>query len=68
MDLAKQRHPQFVTDGDGNKIGVILSMGEYQELLDDLGDLAVAVERRDEPVVSHEDLVLELRRDGLLQD
>jgi len=68
MTVATQRHPQFVTDGTGKKTGVILPIGEYQELLEDLENLAVAAERRDEPTVSHGELVAELRRDGILQD
>ena len=57
---------QFVTDGDGNRTAVILPLVEYEELIEDLHDLAVAAERRDEPTVSHEQLVAELKRDGLL--
>lgn len=68
MTVATQLHPQFVTDGAGKRTGVLLPIHEYKELLEDLGDLAVAAERRDEPTVSHEELVAELRRDGLLQD
>ena len=67
MTVATQLHPQFVTDGTGRKTAVILPIAEFQELLEDLADLAVAAERRDEPTVSHDELVAELRRDGLLQ-
>jgi hypothetical protein len=44
---------------------VILPIAEYEELLEDLEDLAAMAERRDEPAVSHDDLVAGLRRDGL---
>ena len=68
MSTAAQLHPQFVVDDTGNKTSVILPFGEFEELLEDLDDLAVAAERREEAVVSHEDLTAELKRDGLLSD
>ena len=68
MSVQPQFHPEFVTDSDGNKKAVILPLVEYEELLEDLEDLAVAAERKDEPTISHEQLMAELKRDGLLQD
>lgn len=68
MTVATQVHPQFVTDEAGKKTGVILPIAEYRELLEDLADLAVAAERRNEATVRHEDLLSELKRDGLLPD
>jgi hypothetical protein len=43
-----------------------LEIGDYERLLEDLQDLAAIAERRDEPTISHEELVAELKRDGLL--
>ena len=57
---------QFVTDEDGEKRAVILPIEEFQELLEDLADLAVVAERREEPTVSHQEFTAELERDGLL--
>ena len=68
MNITHQLHPKFVTDPSGKKTGVLLPIKEYRALLEDLADLAVVAERRDESVVSHEDLVAELKRNGLLQD
>lgn len=61
-----QLHPQYVTDDNGNKTAVILPLAEYEQLLEDLDDLAVAAERRDEPTIPHSQLISELRQDGLL--
>jgi hypothetical protein len=66
MDTMPQFHPEYVTDSDGNKKAVILPIEEYEELLEDLQDLAIAAERKDEPTVSHEQLLAELNKDGLL--
>lgn len=43
---------QYVTDADGQKTGVILSIEEYEQLLEDLHDLALVTERRSETPVS----------------
>ena len=54
-------HPQFITDENGTKQSVILPIAAFQQLMEDLEDLAVVAERRDEPTVSHDDLLKELR-------
>ena len=57
---------QFVTDSAGVKTAVIVPLADYQELLEDRSDLAAIAERRDEPTVSHDELLSELKRDGHL--
>ena len=57
---------QFVTNSAGEKTAVIVPLADYQELLEDLSDLAAIAERRDEPTVSHDELLSELKRDGHL--
>lgn len=59
---------KYVTDEKGNKTAVILPIEEFEELLEDLQDLAVLAERRDEPAISHEEVIARLKRDGYLQD
>jgi hypothetical protein len=63
----KQDNLQYVTNQAGEKTAVILPINEFEELLEDLQDLAVVAERRDEPSISHEELLAELKRDGLIQ-
>ena len=60
--------PQYITDETGKKTAIILPIEEFEELLEDLQDLAVLAERRDEPTVPHEEVVARLKRDGYLQD
>ncbi len=64
----RELQAQYITDAAGNKTAVILPLEEYEELLEDLQDLAALAERRDEPTISHEDVVARLKRDGYLQD
>jgi hypothetical protein len=66
MTTVPELHPQYVTDSEGRKTAVILPIEKYDELLEDLADLAVIAERRDEPTVSHDHVVEELKRDGFL--
>ena len=59
---------QYITDEDGKKTAVILPIEEFEELLEDLHDLAILAERRDEPTIPHEEVVARLKRNGYLQD
>ncbi|MDI9548861.1 MAG: hypothetical protein QM346_14820 [Chloroflexota bacterium] len=59
---------QYITDGKGKKSAAVIPIEEFYKLLEDLDDLAVAAERRDEPAISHEQVVDELKADGLLPD
>jgi hypothetical protein len=62
----KELGVQYISDESGEKTGVVLPIQQFRELLEDLEDLAVLAERRDEPTVSHEALLVELKRDGIL--
>jgi PHD/YefM family antitoxin component YafN of YafNO toxin-antitoxin module len=57
---------QYVTNRDGEKTAVIVPYEDFQELLEDLEDMAAVAVRRDEPTVSHDEVLAELKRDGLL--
>jgi predicted DNA-binding protein len=67
LDLKKlESRIQYVTNSTGEKTAVIVPIDEFEELLEDVEDLAVVAERRDEPTISHDELLAELKRDGLL--
>jgi len=59
---------QYVTNENGETTAVILDIGTYNQILEDIQDLAAVAERRDEPTISHADLIAELKKDGLLQN
>lgn len=59
-------NPQFLVDESGNKSLVVLTVKEYEELLEDLHDLAVMAERRDEPRLSLEGFEKGLKADGII--
>jgi len=57
---------QYITDDRGERTAVVLPISDYEKLLEDLDDLAVVAERRDEPVVPHGQFIADLKRDGTL--
>lgn len=59
-------HPRYIVDENNQRSSVVLSLDEFSELLEDLEDLAMIAERRNEPSVPHENVVDELRNDGIL--
>jgi hypothetical protein len=61
MTVVRER---FVVDAKGRKIGVILSLMQYRKLLEDLHDLAVVAERREEQPIRLEALKRRLKKDG----
>ncbi|MTI11785.1 hypothetical protein [Sansalvadorimonas verongulae] len=63
---ATQPTPQYITDEQGNRVSVVLPVDDYQELIDDLEDLATVAERRKEDTISHADVVKSLKADGKL--
>jgi len=59
-------HPHYITDDEGKKLSVVLPIESFEELLEDLNDLTVALERKEELGISHEELLEELEHDGLI--
>ena len=57
---------QYVVDTKGNKTAVILSLKRYEQLMEDLHDLAIVAERREEKPISLKEMKRRLQRDELL--
>ena len=57
---------QYLTDEHGAKTAVVLPISEYEKLLEDLEDLAVVAERRNEPTIPHQEFIADLKRDGIV--
>ncbi len=57
---------QYVVDANGNKTAVILSIEQYEQLLEDLHDLAVVAERRPEQPITMAEMKKRLNRNGTL--
>jgi len=60
------RQEQFVIDEKGKKTGVIVPVKQYQKLIEDLHDLAIVAERREEETVSLDELKSKLSKDGII--
>jgi len=59
---------QYLTDEAGHKTAVILPMADYEQLLEDINDLAAVADRREEPTVPHDQFLQELKKDGILRE
>jgi hypothetical protein len=59
---------QFLTNSEGEKIAVVMPISRYEELIEDVHDLAVIAERREESTLSFEGVKRRLKKDGLLSD
>ena len=57
---------RYITSEDGDRTDVVLSVAEYEALMEDLQDLAVIAERKDEPTYSLEEVKERLKADGLI--
>ena len=65
VDL-KDLNAQYVTDEHGARTAVIIPISAFEELLEDLEDLAAIAARSDEPTIPHDEVIAQLKRDGLL--
>jgi len=57
---------QYVVDAEGKKTGILLPMKKKLQLLEDLHDLAVVAERREEQPITFEEMKKRLQKDGLI--
>ena len=61
-------NPQYITDNNGKKKAVIIPIDDYEEMMQDIADLAKVAERKGEPTLSHEEVIEKIKKDGLLSD
>jgi len=57
---------KYIVNEKGKKTAAILPIKKYEELIEDIHDLAVVAERRDEPTTTFTELKERLRKNGLL--
>ncbi|MBI2830999.1 MAG: type II toxin-antitoxin system prevent-host-death family antitoxin [Chloroflexi bacterium] len=60
--MERQPKRRFVVTEKGRKVGVLLSMKEYRELMEDLEDLAAIAEinlKKDEPTIPFREYLAE---------
>lgn len=46
-------HPEYITDEKGEKKSIILPLFEFEELIEEIEDLAAIVERKEEATIYH---------------
>ena len=60
----KQLDLQYLTNAKGERTAVLLTMDQFNELLEDLEDLAAIAERRNETTLAHDEVVTMLQQNG----
>lgn len=63
MQIFKEK---YIANEKGEKTAAILPIKKYEELVEDLHDLAIVAERRDESIITFNKLKERLRKNGLL--
>lgn len=61
------RDEQYLHDEKGKKTAVVIPIEKYEEMLADIHDLALIAERKDEPIVSFDEVKKRLKADGLIK-
>ena len=64
--MAKVKKEKFIINEKGEKQAVILDVKYYRRLLEDLTDLRIIAERKDEEAISLEEVEARLKKNGLL--
>ena len=60
------RSEQFIVDNQGKKIAVLIPMQRYERIMEDLHDLAIVAERKEEIPISLAEMKKRLRQDGII--
>jgi PHD/YefM family antitoxin component YafN of YafNO toxin-antitoxin module len=64
MKIFKEEN--YIIDKQGKKTAAILPIEKYEELIEDLHDLSIIAERRDEPTISFDKLKEKLNKNGII--
>ena len=62
------RGVRYVTDDDGKRVAVMLDLDQWGDVWEDLHDVLLAHERRDEPSMPLDEFAAQLAKDGVLED
>jgi PHD/YefM family antitoxin component YafN of YafNO toxin-antitoxin module len=66
IGASRMTSKRYVVDEKGERKAVIIPIEEYEKLIEDLHDLAVIAERRDEPTVPLDEIIEKLKKNGIL--
>jgi len=60
------KEENYIINEKGKKTAAILPIKKFEELIEDLHDLSVIAERRDEPTISFNKIKAKLKKNGTL--
>ena len=62
MSILNEMKSEYITDSEGKKRSVILPIDQFESLIEDIEDLAIVEERKDEETITHEDVLGQLKK------
>ncbi|MBE8994147.1 hypothetical protein [Microcystis aeruginosa] len=66
MIKLEQLQLQYLVNEKGEKTAVVMPLQEFEDLLEDLEDLAIIAQRNQDSTISHEQFIEQLKQDGIL--
>ena len=66
MTMPMNLHPQYITNDNGEKMSVILPIQEFENIIEDIEDVVIVAQRKDENLTSHQNVLEELKQDGII--
>lgn len=60
------KNVEYITDIKGRKTKVIMTIDSYNEIMEDLHDLSVIAERKNDPAIPIEKVYSDLKKNGLI--
>ena len=68
MGKVKEPATAYIVDKKGKKTAVVMPIEKYEELLEDLEDLAIIASRKTEPTYDWKGLKKKLKKDGIISN
>ncbi len=66
MELPLNLHTQYITNDKNERVSVIIPINEFEQMIEDFEDLQIVAQRKDEESISHQDILKELKQDGII--
>ena len=60
------KNVEYITDIKGRKTKVIMSLDSYNEIMEDLHDLSIVAERKNDSTISINKVYSDLKKNGLI--
>lgn len=66
MELPLNLHTQYITNDKNEWVSIIIPINEFEQMIEDFEDLQIVAQRKNEELLSHQDILKELKQDGII--